>query len=697
MDAIYFVAPTKESVTRLADDITATKQMYAGGHVFFSGVLPDALHTQLNIAKRQNRPFVRIQRELALDFTMFESGVFLAETDDGAGAGGEHRDRGLNSQADVERMGSKIASVLLTLGSSSSSRRQPPPVGQSLSYLANAVSTQLSFLAKLDSEYQSASAPKPNRDGPATVVERLWIWLAGKVEEDSRESMELNHRGISTESQSQPGQMSPATESGSGDERVTLIMDESDEIWMDVKFDHIARVVPKVQKLLIQLRSEDPAMLAQSGNTANISRALMSLPKYTEIKKRLSSHISLLSAIQSALGRRRLVEVGSLEQDLVCIQPIIDKSGRAGSSLASLLAGLGAGGTARTWEDEIRQRMLEFLEDQDGCPDIDQLRLICIYAISRAGIPSADIAKFADIAKLLPEDVAAIHNLALYGARIVREDGVPFNPGLNYGRVYTEGKEKDHETDAEGNIITPLMKYAPILRTVMEDAGMATLPEDLFPVVRVASREEVPGGSSTHSPITMQSGGSLKSNPSKKESRVIPDDAITVELPTVPQAKTGFTTQLTVVKPTWAMKTSRDIPVVSGNSVAAAAEGDGTGGLDMLGQKSKPPRVTRGPRIVIFIVGGMTMGEVRCAEEVGAKMAREIVLGSTHILSPAQFIDSLKPINTNANPTPHQNPMITPSSSSGGLSNVSHLQAPLRRSGTGARMKTMSRQIQKLR
>ncbi|KXS09653.1 Sec1-like protein [Gonapodya prolifera JEL478] len=753
MDAIYFIAPNRESVTRLAEDITAAKQMYAGGHVFFSGVLPDALHTQLNIAKRQNRPFVRIQRELALDFTMFESSVFLVEPEDptSGAPSADHRDRGLASQADVERMGSKIASVLLTLGettptihyyspnsSNSSSpiptsqtnrRNQPPPVGQSLAALAASVAQQLSYLAKLDAEYQSAATPRPNRDGPATVVlvDRSIDVLQCLMHDFCYQGAAVDLVGwegagrftISAEAQSIPGQASPATEGGSVDERVTLLMDESDDIWVDTKYDHVARVVPKVQKLLVQLRAEDPAMLAQSGNATNISRAIMSLPKYTELKKRLSSHIALLTAIQSAIGRRRLVEVGALEQDLVCIRPIMDHAGRVGTSLTSLLSGLGAGNPARTWEDEVRKRMLEFLEDQDGCPDIDQLRLICVYAISRSGIPASDIAKYADIAKLLPEDIAAIHNLSLHGARIIREEGVPVGAESSYGRVFAEGREQDHETDADGNVITPLMRHVPVIRTVMEDAARGTLPEDLFPFMRVPGREEGADGSGSAvgasatpmspptSPIIRQVGSSIRTTTSsatavRKDARGVPDDAIVVDLPAVPQAKTGFTTQLTVVKPTWAMKTARDIPTVAGGA-ASAAEGDGSGSgsgsgaLDLLGQRSRTPRVTRGPRVVVFVVGGLTMGEVRCAEDVGAKMAREVVVGSTHIFSPAQFIESLKPAvaPTDAQTLPSSSAMMGGSGGASVMLSSAQLQGQLRRSGTGARMKTLSRPVKR--
>jgi hypothetical protein len=64
----------------------------------------------------------------------------------------------------------------------------------------------------------------------------------------------------------------------------------------------------------------------------------------------------------------------------------------------------------------------------------------------------------------------------------------------------------------------------------------------------------------------------------------------------------------------------------------------------------------RGPRTIVFVVGGMTWSEVRTCHELASKYEKEILVGSTHILSPAGMFDLLRdlhrhsPIQKSTNP-----------------------------------------------
>ncbi|KAL3897383.1 MAG: hypothetical protein SGCHY_003454 [Lobulomycetales sp.] len=104
--------------------------------------------------------------------------------------------------------------------------------------------------------------------------------------------------------------------------------------------------------------------------------------------------------------------------------------------------------------------------------------------------------------------------------------------------------------------------------------------------------------------------------------------------------------------------------------VVAPLRGQGSGGPPLL-RNTKPSWATRrsapkqeqssskefkasGPKVIVFIVGGMTYSEMRTAYEVLTEKGREVIIGmcSTEIIAPHDFVTTLKFLHRSTAPTP---------------------------------------------
>jgi syntaxin-binding protein 1 len=104
-----------------------------------------------------------------------------------------------------------------------------------------------------------------------------------------------------------------------------------------------------------------------------------------------------------------------------------------------------------------------------------------------------------------------------------------------------------------------------------------------------------------------------------------------------------------------------DMPSVSTSATSARRRGKGAetsarkkkGATDKWSRTGASPTTSTasanyaGGRNLVFVVGGMCYSELRVAREVMEKESREIVVGSTSFISPADFINDLATLTGN--------------------------------------------------
>ncbi|GAB5585417.1 syntaxin binding protein 1 [Umbelopsis nana] len=82
------------------------------------------------------------------------------------------------------------------------------------------------------------------------------------------------------------------------------------------------------------------------------------------------------------------------------------------------------------------------------------------------------------------------------------------------------------------------------------------------------------------------------------------------------------------------------------------------------GGSNAGPKPPSGPPVIIFVAGGITYSEIRSAYELAEAYDREVYIGSTHIITPNQFIEDLKVLDRPAAPVKPTVPAYTSTAAS---------------------------------
>lgn len=92
---------------------------------------------------------------------------------------------------------------------------------------------------------------------------------------------------------------------------------------------------------------------------------------------------------------------------------------------------------------------------------------------------------------------------------------------------------------------------------------------------------------------------------------------------------------------------SKNLSVRKHTSTASSSHNSSGGRFGSKTEKNKRRKQTAG-RIIVFIAGGATFSELRCLYEIMDKCDREVVIGTTHLLTPKDYIHSLRHLNSEA-------------------------------------------------
>lgn len=514
-EAVYILTPTEESIKLLMNDFKEGEvTMYLGAHVYFTEVCNEKLFEQL--ANSYATKFIKHLGEINIAFIPYESQVFSLDAPSVVNTFYLESDQHI---PDIEKVAEQLATLCSTLGEYPSIRFRATCPG--LSELAHALQNKLTAY-KADDPSMGEGSQKHRSQ--FLLLDRGFDPVAPLLHELTFQAMTYDLLDIKNDVYTYRA----------GDDMKSVVLDESDDLWVEFRHKHIAdvstRVPAKVKAFATSNKIGNTA--DKEGDMRDLKQMLKRLPQYQKELSGLNLHFMLTEECMKKY-KQTAEKICLVEQDLA------------------------------TGVDRVGEKIKDHMRSinpllLDGNVSVeDKIRIILLYIIAKDGISEENLLKLCQHAQIPSQEQSVIRNMA--------NIGVPIKEGANSKKKSKpDRKERPPET-------YQLSRYVPFVKDLLEDSLQEKLNEKMF----------------------------------------------------------------------------NYLPVARAGSVSSGYSG-GVGQSARYGQWHKGQSNARScPRLIVFIMGGVTYSEMRTAYEVkAANKDWDIIIGSTHIIKPQDFLSMLRKLST---------------------------------------------------